>query len=391
MSEILVGLSGGIACYKVCSVVSGLVKAGDNVNVIMTDNATQFVSPLTLETLSRNRVVVDMFDRDRPWEVEHISLAKRADVCVIAPATADIIAKLAAGIADDMLTTTILATKAPVIVCPSMNSNMYDNVATQSNIALLKQRGYIICEPDDGYLACGDSGRGRLPEPESIISAVREALHKDLTFAGKRFLITAGGTRESIDGVRYITNRSSGKMGVEIAKALLKRGADVKLIAGTVSVEIPKDIDCVRVTSAADMYEECLKYYPECDCAVMAAAVGDYSVESNYPDKIKGDEITLKLKKNKDIAKALGQVKGNKRLVIFCAETQSLIDSAADKLRNKGADMVIANDVSRPDSGFEVDYNTISVLKSDGYRSDYPKMAKRDVAEVIAQEIASLW
>ena len=168
MSEILVGLSGGIACYKVCSVVSGLVKAGDNVSVIMTDNATQFVSPLTLETLSRNRVVVDMFDRDRPWEVEHISLAKRADVCVIAPATADIIAKLAAGIADDMLTTTILATKAPVIVCPSMNSNMYDNVATQSNIALLKQRGYIICEPDDGYLACGDSGRGRLPEPESI-------------------------------------------------------------------------------------------------------------------------------------------------------------------------------------------------------------------------------
>lgn len=191
--------------------------------------------------------------------------------------------------------------------------------------------------------------------------------------------------------MRYITNRSSGKMGVEIAKALLKRGADVKLIAGTVSVEIPKDIDCVRVTSASDMYEECLKYYPECDCAVMAAAVGDYSVESNYPDKIKGDEITLKLKKNKDIAKALGQVKGNKRLVIFCAETQSLIDSAADKLRNKGADMVIANDVSRPDSGFEVDYNTISVLKSDGYRSDYPKMAKRDVAEVIAQEIASLW
>ncbi|MDE6550968.1 MAG: bifunctional phosphopantothenoylcysteine decarboxylase/phosphopantothenate--cysteine ligase CoaBC [Clostridia bacterium] len=391
MSEILVGLSGGIACYKVCSVVSGLVKAGDNVNVIMTENATQFVSPLTLETLSHNRVVVDMFDRDRPWEVEHVSLAKRADICVVAPATADIIAKLAAGIADDMLTTTLLATKAKIIICPSMNCNMYDNLATQHNLGILKERGYIICEPDDGYLACGDSGRGRLPEPDTIIKAVRDGLSDDKVFSGKRFLITAGGTRESIDGVRYITNRSSGKMGIEIARSLIRRGAQVKLIVGTVSIDIPKSIDCVKVDSAAEMYEECVKHFDTCDCAVMAAAVGDYSVDGKFSSKIKGDNITLKLKKNKDIAKALGEIKQDKKLVIFCAETHSLLDSAANKLQSKGADMVVANDVSRPDSGFEVDDNTVSILKRDGYRRDYPKMNKRDVSEVIAQEIASLW
>lgn len=392
MANILVGVSGGIACYKTCSVVSTLTQEGHDVNVIMTRHAAEFVAPLTFETLIHKPVVSDMFNRDHPWEVEHITLAKAADVCVIAPATANVIAKLATGIADDMLSTTLLAVRCPVIVCPAMNTNMYNNPATLHNLEILRSRGFIICEPGSGNLACGDVGKGRMCEPAEIVAAVKAELSGSTELAGRTFLVTAGGTRENIDGVRYITNRSSGKMGVAIAKELIKRGANVKLITGTVSVALPAGLKKhISVESAEQMYNACMSEYGDCDCIIMAAAVGDYRPKVPYTDKIKGDEVTLQLTKNKDIAKQLGKNKGNRKLVVFCAETGNLKEYAAKKLADKGADMIIANDVNRQGAGFEVDTNIVSVMKTDGYIKDYPLMSKTEVACRIADEIVALW
>ena len=385
--NVLLGVSGGIACYKSCEIVSRLKKLGAGVDVIMTAHATEFVSTLTFETLSARPVVSDMFCRERQWEVEHISLAKKADICIIAPATANIISKLAEGIADDMLTTTYLALKCPIILAPAMNTNMYDNAVVKANLEKLKSKGVIIVDSIEGRLACGDSGKGKMAEPVDIVAKAVETLLPKRDYEGKKVLVTAGATRENIDGVRFITNRSSGKMGIEIAKSAIKRGAEVILVKGLTQVEIPSYItNVVSVESTMQMYDAVMANYKGCDVIIKAAAPSDYRPIEAIGQKLKGDEITLKLTKNPDIAKAVGQVKGDRKLVVFCAETQDLIASARGKLKSKNADMVVANDVTKEGAGFDVDTNIVTILKKDGSERSYPKMSKSEVADVILDE-----
>lgn len=385
--NVLLGVSGGIACYKSCEIVSRLKKLGAGVDVVMTAHATEFVSALTFETLSARPVVSDMFNRDRQWEVEHISLAKKADICIIAPATANVIAKLAEGIADDMLTTTALALKCPIIIAPAMNTNMYSNVAVQANLDALKARGFVIIEPTSGRLACGDSGKGKMAEPADIVAKAVDVLMPKRDYKGKKLLITAGATRENIDGVRFITNRSSGKMGVEIAKAAARRGGEVVLVKGLTQVEIPSYISkVISVESTAQMYDAVMENYADCDVIIKAAAPGDYRPVETITNKLKGDEITLKLTKNPDIAKAVGEVKGDRKLIVFCAETQDLLVSAKQKLQSKNADMVVANDVTAEGAGFDVDTNIVTIIKRDGSSANYPKMKKSEVADAILDE-----
>ena len=389
--NVLFGVSGGIACYKSCTAVSALTKSGCEVNVVLTKNAAEFVTPLTFQALTHRHVYCEMFDGVADREIAHINLAKQADVFVIAPATANIIAKLACGIADDLLTSAALAAVCPVIVFPAMNAHMYENAATQQNLRTLKERGFIIVSPETGNLACGDVGKGRMAEPEKIVEVVKSVFAESSVLAGKKFLVTAGGTMENIDGVRYITNRSSGKMGCAIVRELKRRGAQVTLVAANMKVPAPDTDKVIHVTSAKEMLEACMREYEGCDCIIKAAAVGDYAPAEEYTNKIKGDEITLRLKKNPDIAAALGKVKGKRKLVIFCAETQGLLESAAEKLRAKGADMVVANDVSKPDIGFDSDKNAVTVIKSGGYKAEYPAADKREIAKEVVDEIQSLW
>ncbi|MDE6211469.1 MAG: bifunctional phosphopantothenoylcysteine decarboxylase/phosphopantothenate--cysteine ligase CoaBC [Clostridia bacterium] len=385
--NVLLGVSGGIACYKSCEIVSRLKKLGAGVDVIMTAHAIEFVSPLTFETLSARPVVSDMFSRERQWEVEHIALAKKADICIIAPATANIIAKLAEGIADDMLSTTYLALKCPIIIAPAMNTNMYCNPTVRDNLAKLKDKGVIIVDSIEGRLACGDSGKGKMAEPVDIVAKAVETLLPKRDYEGKRVLVTAGATRENIDGVRFITNRSSGKMGVEIAKSAAKRGAEVILVKGLTQVEIPSYITrVVSVESTAQMYDAVMENYKDCDVIIKAAAPSDYRPVEAVSQKLKGEEITLKLTKNPDIAKAVGEVKGERKLVVFCAETQELMSSAKVKLKSKNADMVVANDVTAEGAGFDVDTNIVTILKRDGSEISCPKMSKSEVAGVILDE-----
>ncbi|MDE5548721.1 MAG: bifunctional phosphopantothenoylcysteine decarboxylase/phosphopantothenate--cysteine ligase CoaBC, partial [Clostridia bacterium] len=334
-------------CYKSCEIVSRLKKLGSGVDVIMTAHSTEFVSPLTFETLSARPVVSDMFTREKEWEVEHISLAKKADLCIIAPATANVIAKFADGIADDMLTTTFLALKCPIIIAPAMNTNMYENVAVKENLEILKSRGVIVVDSIEGRLACGDNGKGKMAEPVDIVAKAVEVLCPKNDYAGKRVLVTAGATRENIDGVRFITNRSSGKMGIEIAEAVTQRGGNVTLVKGLTQVDIPTYIDkVVAVETTCQMYDAVMENYKDCDVIIKAAAPSDYRPKEKITNKLKGDTLSLELVKNPDIAKAVGQVKGDRKLVVFCAETQNLIESAKQKLTSKNADIVVANDVT---------------------------------------------
>lgn len=385
--NVLLGVSGGIACYKSCDIVSRLKKLGAGVDVIMTSHATEFVSPLSFETLSARRVVVDMFDTDRQWEVEHISLAKKADICVVAPATANVIAKLADGIADDMLTTTCLALKCPIVIAPAMNTNMYDSPTVRDNLKKLRRRGVIIVDPVEGRLACGDSGKGKMAEPAYIVNEVIYRLLPKRDYEGKKVLVTAGATRENIDGVRFITNRSSGKMGIEIAKEVVKRGGEVVLVKGLVQVEVPKYItNVISVESTAQMYDAVMANYSDCDMIIKAAAPSDYRPAAEIRQKLKGDEITLHLVKNPDIAKAVGQVKEHRKLIIFSAETQNLFTYAKDKLADKNADMVVANDVTEKGAGFDVDTNVVTLIKRNGMRKCYPVLSKSKVAGIILDE-----
>lgn len=385
--NVLLGVSGGIACYKSCDIVSRLKKLGAGVDVIMTSHATEFVSPLSFETLSARRVVVDMFDTDRHWEVEHISLAKKADICVVAPATANVIAKLADGIADDMLTTTCLALKCPIVIAPAMNTNMYDSPTVRDNLKKLRRRGVIIVDPVEGRLACGDSGKGKMAEPADIVNEVIYRLLPKRDYEGKKVLVTAGATRENIDGVRFITNRSSGKMGIEIAKEVVKRGGEVVLVKGLVQVEVPKYItNVISVESTAQMYDAVMANYSDCDMIIKAAAPSDYRPAAEIRQKLKGDEITLHLVKNPDIAKAVGQVKEHRKLIIFSAETQNLFTYAKDKLADKNADMVVANDVTEKGAGFDVDTNVVTLIKRNGMRKCYPVLSKSKVAGIILDE-----
>ena len=391
--EIVLGVTGGIAAYKAAEVVSRLRKQGANVHVIMTENARQFITPLTLETLSGNPVVYDTFERPATWEVEHIALAKRAEVFVIAPATANILAKMACGIADDMLSTTVLATKAPVLVAPAMNTGMWTAPATRQNVETLRQRGVHFVGPEAGFLACGDEGSGRMSEPAAIVGAIEAILCPRRDMEGLRVMVTAGGTRERIDPVRYIGNDSSGKMGFALAEAARQRGAEVTLVCGHTTAKRPEGIPVTEVESTCELYDAVLARAAEQDVVIQAAAPADYRPAHPSAQKIKkqaGEGITLELVENPDIAAAVGAAKRpGQTLVGFAAETEHLLDNARRKLDKKNLDMIVANDVSQPGAGFNVDTNMATLLTREGM-VECPLQSKRDLAERILDEIVAL-
>ena len=391
--EIVLGVTGGIAAYKAAEVVSRLRKLGASVHVIMTENARQFITPLTLETLSANPVVYDTFERPATWEVEHIALAKRAEVFVIAPATANILAKMACGIADDMLSTTVLATKAPVLVAPAMNTGMWTAPATRQNVETLRQRGVRFVGPEAGFLACGDEGSGRMSEPAAIVGAIEAILCPRRDMEGLRVMVTAGGTRERIDPVRYIGNDSSGKMGFALAEAARQRAAEVTLVCGHTTAKRPEGIPVTEVESTCELYDAVLARAAEQDVVIQAAAPADYRPAHPSAQKIKkqaGEGITLELVENPDIAAAVGAAKRpGQTLVGFAAETEHLLDNARRKLDKKNLDMIVANDVSQPGAGFNVDTNMATLLTREGM-VECPLQSKRDLAERILDEIVAL-
>ncbi|QJA09229.1 bifunctional phosphopantothenoylcysteine decarboxylase/phosphopantothenate--cysteine ligase CoaBC [Romboutsia sp. CE17] len=390
---VVIGVSGGIAVYKVCDVVSRLKKLGVNVHVIMTKSATEFVTPLTFQSLSQNYVVCDMFEEPKTWDVEHISLAKKADVFLIAPATANIIGKMACGISDDMLSTTVMATKAKVLIAPAMNTNMYENPIVQRNIDTLRALNYEFIEPESGRLACGDIGKGKLATPENIVEAVVDALTKKQDLEGKKIIITAGPTVEAIDPVRYITNRSTGKMGYAIAKEACDRGAEVTLVSGPTTLEPPKNLKkFIRIESAKDMYEAVINNLDENDVIIKSAAVADYKPKDYCDKKIKksDDDLVIKLDRNKDIAYEIGKVKKDKILVGFAAETNDLIENAKNKINKKNLDFIVANDLTKEGAGFGVDTNIVKIIDKDGAIEEYPIMKKNEVANVILDKVKDL-
>ena len=390
---VVIGVSGGIAVYKTLDVVSRLRKLGVNVNVIMTKSATEFVTPLSFQSLSQNYVVCDMFEDPKTWDVEHISLAKRADVFLIAPATANVIGKIANGIADDMLTTTVMATKAKVLIAPAMNTNMYENPILQRNINTLKELGYNFVEPESGRLACGDTGKGKLASPETIVDEVVKLLSKGQDLKGKIIIVTAGPTVESIDPMRYITNRSTGKMGYSIAKEAIERGADVTLITGPTNLTPPQNLKkLVKIESAKDMYEAVLENLDENDVVIKSAAVADYKPKNYSNKKIKksDDDLVIELDRNKDIAQEIGKIKNNKILVGFAAETNDLIENASLKIKKKNIDFIVANDLTKEGAGFGVDTNIVKIIDKEGNITEYPKMKKEEVANIILDKIKEL-
>lgn len=387
--NIVVGVTAGIAAYKVCYVVSALKKAGAEVFVVMTENATQFVRPLTFETLSGNRVIVDTFDRDFEWEVEHVSLAKKADLFLVAPCTADFAGKLANGIADDFLSTTAMAMKCPVVLAPAMNTNMITSAAYVENERVLKERGVLTVESASGYLACGDVGKGRMAEPDEIVDFVKKILIPNPDYANKTVLVTAGGTSEPIDPVRFITNRSSGKMGIAIAQKALARGAKVILITGNISVPVPEGAERINVSTTAEMYDAVMANMKYADVIIKAAAPSDYSVKNYSDNKIKGESITLTLKKNPDIAAAAGKIKGDKKLVIFSAETNDCEKYAREKLLAKNADLAVLNDVTQAGAGFNSDTNIVTFITKDTVEH-IPKTEKTVIADMLLDRILKL-
>lgn len=387
--NILVGVTGGIAAYKVVEVVSRLKKLGAEVRVVMTRAAAEFVAPRTFQEITKNPVSVEMFAGTINFQVEHIALANFADVVLIAPATANFLAKAAHGIADDLLTTTVLATPAPLLIAPSMNTKMLEHPATQKNLEILKSRGVKVIDSEIGLLACGTSGKGRLAEPENICAELVKFFAPKI-LAGKKILVTAGGTIEPIDPVRFICNRSSGKMGFEIAKAAQVYGAEVILIAGNTTAEVPKNLKFVKVETAEQMREEVLAEFDSVDAVIMSAAVSDYRVKNIAPQKIKknSETLTLELVKNPDILKELGQRKNNQLLVGFAAETQNVINYAKNKIVEKNLDLIVANDVSQEGAGFAVDTNIISIINRAGQIENFPKLSKSELAEKIILRVA---
>lgn len=366
--NIVLGVCGGIAAYKACDTVSSLKKRGFDVHVIMTRSAQEFVKPLTFQSLSQNKVIVDMFERPDFWEIEHISLAKKADLFLVVPATANIIGKVANGIADDMLSTTIMASKAPVLFAPAMNTNMFLNSIVQSNIKNLEEKGYHFVQPASGRLACGDEGVGKLQDVEIILRQVASLLKQNQDYAKEKILITAGPTREALDPVRYIGNRSSGKMGYALVQAALERGAEVILISGptNLSIQHPK-CTLIPVESAQEMYDAVMNYYEAVSLVIKTAAVSDYRPEETQKEKIKKDEnsFTVKLVKNPDILYELGQRKKHQFLVGFAAESTNIMEYGRDKLLRKNLDMICINDISEKNIGFDSDYNHIYIMKKD--------------------------
>ncbi|MDA8234093.1 MAG: bifunctional phosphopantothenoylcysteine decarboxylase/phosphopantothenate--cysteine ligase CoaBC [Clostridia bacterium] len=389
---IVVGVSGGIAAYKAAEVVSRLVKLGAEVHVIMTESAQKFIAPLTFQTLSRQRVVTCMWDEPKEWEVQHVALADKADAFLIAPATANIIGKIANGIADDMLSTTVMATSAPVIMAPAMNVHMYANPVVQDNIGKLARLGVHFVEPGVGLLACGYSGKGRLAEVEEIINKVVAVVNSCQDLAGKKVLVTAGPTREVIDPVRFISNRSTGKMGYAIARAARERGAEVVLVSGPTNLDAPAGVQVIQVGAALEMYQQVQEHYPDAHVVIKSAAVADYRPKEVSDRKVKKKEgdLTIELERNPDILLELGQNKGDKILVGFAAETNDLVAYARDKITRKNLDFIVANDVTQPGAGFGADTNIVKLLFPGGQIEELPQLTKDQVANVILDKVVGL-
>lgn len=412
--KIVLGVTGGIAAYKCVDLASRLRKKGAEVHVILTRGAQNFVTETAMREISGNPVITSMWGEIHNYDVEHIALATLADVVLIAPATANVLAKAAAGIADDMLTTTVLATRAPIFFAPAMNSNMYENPVTQQNITTLQQRGWQLIPPASGHLACGTSGIGRMPEPAELVEVLENYFAGEggsvesadgntmdntmgnimgSTMQGLKLLVTAAGTREPIDPVRYIGNRSSGKMGYAIAEAAARLGAEVMLISGPSALQPPAGVEFFGVESAREMRQLVQERFPACDIVIKAAAVADYRVKNVSDQKIKKNdaELTLVLEKNPDILKELGEMKQpHQTLVGFAAETQNLLQYAKGKLEKKNLDMIVANDVSKPQAGFNVDTNLIKLLKRDGSIEELPLMSKKELAYIILDRVMKL-
>ncbi len=396
MSRISFGVTGGIAAYKAADIANELTKAGHDVFPIMTKHAMEFLAPLTLETLTHHSVDKEEFGQDDTYRIRHISLTEDADLLLIAPATANILAKAAAGIGDDLLSTTILAANCPILAAPAMNTRMWENPATQANVKTLEARGWRFIGPAEGRLACGTIGRGKLSPVEEIVSAALEMLQPRRDLAGRKIIVTAGPTREKLDPVRYITNFSSGKMGYALAEEAVSRGAETILISGPVSLPKPDGVRVVPVESTQDLYDACIKEFETADLIIMAAAPADFRPASMAEQKIKkekGSSLTVSFVENPDIAAALGRMKRpGQLLVTFAAETENLLENARTKLAAKGADLMIANDVSRTDAGFHVDTNAVTILRPDGSEPEVlPLMPKREVAAHILDAAKLLW
>lgn len=386
---VLLGVTGSIAAYKIASLASMLVKQHADVHVIMTKNATNFINPITFETLTGNKCLVDTFDRNFEFQVEHVSLAKRADVALVAPASANVIGKMAHGIADDMLTTTLLACKAPILVSPAMNTNMYENPIVQDNIYTLQKYGTKVIAPASGYLACGDTGAGKMPEPETLFGYIEAEIACEKDLAGKKVLITAGATQEALDPVRYLTNHSTGKMGYALAKAAMLRGAQVTLVSAPTDLEPPLDVDVVPVVSAQDMFEAVEKRFDDTDILVMAAAVADYRPKKFVDHKIKkkeGDNV-LELARTTDILGTLGARKRSDQFICgFSMETENLLENSEQKLKKKNLDMIAANNLRTQGAGFGTETNVVTLICPDGME-ELPIMSKLDVAHRILDRI----
>ncbi|WP_338555818.1 bifunctional phosphopantothenoylcysteine decarboxylase/phosphopantothenate--cysteine ligase CoaBC [Paenibacillus sp. KS-LC4] len=393
---IILGITGGIAAYKAATLCSRLVQAGAKVHVIMTESAARFITPLTLQTLSRNPVHIDTFDERDPAVVSHIHLADHADLIVVAPATANVIGKMANGLADDMLSTTLLAATSPVLVAPAMNVHMYEHPAVAQNLQTLADRGVMFVDPGEGQLACGYVAKGRLAEPEEIVHAVEEWFSRSRKLAGKHVLVTAGGTVERLDPVRYLTNDSSGKMGFAIAEAALLMGAEVTVVAGRTTVEPPGGAKLVRVESAQQMLDAVTAHFETADIVVKAAAVADYRPAQQQEQKLKktGEKLTLELARTTDILQLLGERKTHQLLVGFAAETQQIAHYAMDKLARKHCDLIVANDVSAEGAGFNGDTNVVQLFGKEGLIEALPLLTKRETAkrilEVAVQRLSQL-
>ncbi|WP_449539958.1 bifunctional phosphopantothenoylcysteine decarboxylase/phosphopantothenate--cysteine ligase CoaBC [Ferdinandcohnia sp. Marseille-Q9671] len=387
--KIVLCVSGGIAVYKAAALTSKLIQAGAEVKVIMSESAIKFVNPLTFQALSRNDVYYDTFDEKNPAVIAHIDLADWADLILVAPATANIIGKLANGVADNMITTTLLATTAPVWIAPAMNVHMYDHPAVKRNISILAQDGYQFIEPSEGYLACGYVGKGRLEEPEKIVDLLHKHFSEKPLFKGEKIVITAGPTREKVDPVRFFTNRSTGKMGYALAEAASAAGADVTLISGPTNLPVPPRVKLIQIESAEDMLTQVMLHYKDSDIVIKSAAVADYRPKHIYNEKMKkkSGDLVLELERTTDILKTLGTQKEHQILVGFAAETDNVEVYAKNKLESKNLDMIVANNVTTVGAGFGTDTNIVTIFKKDGTQLDLPMMTKQEVAKAILHEL----
>jgi phosphopantothenoylcysteine decarboxylase/phosphopantothenate--cysteine ligase len=392
--RIVLGVSGGIAAYKAAALTSKLIQSGAEVRVIMTESATKFITPLTFQALSRNHVYTDTFLEEDPTVISHIDVADWADLIIVAPATANTIGKLANGLGDDMLTTTLLATTAPVWIAPAMNVHMYDNKAVQRNIMTLYNDGYRFIEPSAGYLACGYIGRGRLEEPEKIVELVKEHFtpKKEQLLVGEKIVITAGPTRENVDPVRFFSNRSTGKMGYALAQAAKDFGADVILISGPTNLTPPTGVTFVEVESAANMLDAVMNVFNDASVVIKSAAVADYHPKVTFGQKMKkkDGDLAIEMERTTDILKTLGQKKDGQLLVGFAAETEHVEEYAMKKLQTKNADLIVANNISTEGAGFGGDTNIVTLFYKDGDHQDLPLLSKKDVSERIMNEVVNL-